>query len=181
MANQLNSDRGKAISVGSSTMRNQDLRHDLNNRQTEDMRTRIERHRERHRREDRDDDIVEGCLALAPEFRQVVWPKKFKIDVLRYNGTTNPRDFLQLYSLAAAVAGADGMMMTIWFPLALKGDAQTWLLNLPKCSIRSWRTLKEQFLGAFQGGYKRPGAPSDLHDFKQLPGETLRKFIQRFT
>ena len=90
MANRLNRDRGKAISVGSSTTRNQDLRHDLNNRLTEDMRTRIERRRERHRREDRDDDIAEGCLALAPEFRQVTWPKKFKIDVLRYDGTTNP-------------------------------------------------------------------------------------------
>ena len=36
-------------------------------------------------------------------------------------------------------------------------------------------------LGGFQGGYERQGAPSDLHDFKQLSGETLRKFIQRFT
>ena len=40
--------------------------------------------------EDRDDDIAEGCLALSPEFRQASWPKKFKIDVLRYDGTTNP-------------------------------------------------------------------------------------------
>ena len=72
-------------------------------------------------------------------------------------------------------------MMANWFPLALKGDAQSWLLNLPKCSIRSWRALKEAFLGAFQGGYLRPGIPSDLHDFRQLPGETLCKFIQRFT
>ena len=98
------------------------------------MRTRIERRRERHRREDQDDDIAEGFLALSPEFRQTSWPKKFKIDVLRYDGTTNPRDFLQLYSLAAVVVGADEVMMANWFPLALKGDAQSWLLNLPKCS-----------------------------------------------
>ena len=51
------------------------------------MRTRIERRRERHRREGRDDDIGEGCLALAPEFRGVKWPKKFKIDVRHYGGT----------------------------------------------------------------------------------------------
>ena len=77
---------------------------------------------------------------------------------------------LQLYSLAVVVAGADEVMMANWFPLALKGDAQSWLLNLPKCSIRSWRALKKAFLEAFQGGYQRPGVPSDLHDFKQLPG-----------
>ena len=73
------------------------------------------------------------------------------------------------------------MIMTSWFLLALKGDAQTWFLNLPKNSIRSWRALKEQFLGAFQGGYERPGVPEDLYALKQHLGETLRKYIQRFT
>ena len=71
-------------------MRNLDLRNNLNNRLHEDARTRSEHRRERHRREDRDDDIAEGCLALSPEFRQATWPKKFKIDVLRYDGTINP-------------------------------------------------------------------------------------------
>ena len=98
MANRLNRDGGRAISVGSSTTHDQDLRHDLDNRQTKDMRTRIEQRWERHRREGRDNDIGEGCLALAPEFRGVKWPKKFKIDVRHYDGTTNPRDFLQLRS-----------------------------------------------------------------------------------
>ena len=68
-ADRLDRDRGKTISVGSSTTRNRDLRHDLNNRLYKDMRTHIERRRERHRREDRDDNIAEGCLALSPEFR----------------------------------------------------------------------------------------------------------------
>ena len=95
MVNQLNRDGGKAISFGSSTIHEQDLRHNLNNRQTEDMRTRIERFWERHSREDRDDDIGEGCLALAPEIRDVTWPMKLKIDVCHYDGTTNPKDFLQ--------------------------------------------------------------------------------------
>ena len=47
MANRLNHDGGKAISIGSSTTHDQDLRRDLDNRQTEDMHTRIERRRER--------------------------------------------------------------------------------------------------------------------------------------
>ena len=95
MANRLNRDGGKAISVGSSTTHDQDLRHDLEHRQTEHMSTCIEQRRERHRREGRDDDIEEGCLALAPELCGVKWPKKFKINVRHYDGTTNPRDFLQ--------------------------------------------------------------------------------------
>ena len=130
-ADRLNCDCGKTISVGLSTTRNRDLRNDLNNRLYEDIHTHIKRRREHHHWEDRDNDIAEDCLALSPEFRQTAWPKKFKIDVLRYDGTTNPRDFLQLYSLAAVVVGADEIMMASWFPLALKGDAQSWLLNLP--------------------------------------------------
>ena len=43
MADRLNRDRGKAISVGLSTTRNRDPHDDLNNRLYEDMRTRIER------------------------------------------------------------------------------------------------------------------------------------------
>ena len=42
MVNRLNRDGGKAISIGSSTTHNQDLHRDLDNRQTKDMRTRIE-------------------------------------------------------------------------------------------------------------------------------------------
>ena len=97
------------------------------------------------------------------------WPRKFKIDVRHYDDTTNSPDFLQLYSLATTVVGADDMIMTSWFPLALKGDAQTWFLNLPKNSVRSWRVLKEQFLGAFQSGYERPGVIGDLYALMQHP------------
>ena len=49
MANRLNRDGGKAISIGSSTTHDKVLRHDLDNHQTKDMCTRIERRQERHR------------------------------------------------------------------------------------------------------------------------------------
>ena len=62
-------------------------------------------------------------LGPCPRIRGVKWPKKFKIDVRHYDSTTKPQDFLQQYSLAATVAGADKMIMTSWFPLALKGYA----------------------------------------------------------
>ena len=42
-----------------------------------------------------------GCGALAPELRRLVWPGKFKPDLPpRYDGTTNPTEFLQLYELS---------------------------------------------------------------------------------
>ena len=38
-----------------------------------------------------------GCRAFTPELRSVAWPGKFKPDLpLRYDGTTDPAEFLQL-------------------------------------------------------------------------------------
>jgi hypothetical protein len=46
--------------------------------------------------------------------------------------------------------------------------------------VRSWEDLCEQFVNAFQGGYKRPGTLNDLLALSQRPKETLRSFMQRF-
>jgi hypothetical protein len=80
----------------------------------EDARVSLERRRENHDRAI--DDIGEagknvktpgdpiynpGCLALVRQQRYVVWPDKFKPDIgTRYDGTTNPVEFLQLYVVA---------------------------------------------------------------------------------
>jgi hypothetical protein len=42
-----------------------------------------------------------GCLALTRQQRYVVWPDKFRPDIgTRYDGTSNPIEFLQLYIIA---------------------------------------------------------------------------------
>jgi hypothetical protein len=74
----------------------------------EDARVSLERRRENHDRTIDDvgkagknvktpgDPIYNpGCLALTRQQRYVVWPDKFKPDIgARYNGTTNPIEFL---------------------------------------------------------------------------------------
>jgi hypothetical protein len=77
-------------------------------RALEDARVSLEHH---HKKYDRAiDDIGEdgknvktpgdpiynpGCLALTRQQRYVVWPDKFKPDIgARYDGTTNPIEFL---------------------------------------------------------------------------------------
>jgi hypothetical protein len=83
-------------------------------RAPEDARVSLERRRENHDRAI--DDIGEagknvktpgdpiyntGCLALTRQQRYVVWPDKFKPDIgARYDGTTNPVEFLQLDVIA---------------------------------------------------------------------------------
>jgi hypothetical protein len=87
----------------------------------EDARVSLERHRENHDRAI--DNIGEagknvktpgdpiynpGCLALTRQQRYVVWPDKFKPDIgARYDGTTNPVEFLQLYVVTVQATRGD--------------------------------------------------------------------------
>ena len=88
-----------------------------------------------------------GCLALVKELRRVVWPPKFRPELPpRYDGSANPVEFLQLYTVGIEAAGGDNRVMANWFPMALKDAACTWLMNLPEESISSWPDLCEQFV-----------------------------------
>ncbi|XP_073360106.1 uncharacterized protein [Aegilops tauschii subsp. strangulata] len=65
--------------------------------------------------------------------------------------------------------------------MALKDGARSWLLNLPAGSISSWDEMRECFIANFQGTRDCAPAVGDLRRIKQHPGETLHKYIQRFT
>jgi hypothetical protein len=79
-----------------------------------------------------------GCLALIRQQCYVVLPDKFKPDIgTRYDGTTNPVEFLQLYVIAVQAARGDQRAMANWFPMALKDAPRTWLMNLPHESVTS--------------------------------------------
>jgi hypothetical protein len=83
-----------------------------------------------------------GCLALTRQQRYVVWPDKFKPDIgARYDGTTNPVIFLQLYVITIQATRGDQRAMANWFPMALKDALRTWLMNLPHESVTSWKDL----------------------------------------
>jgi hypothetical protein len=49
-----------------------------------------------------------GCLALTRQQHYVVWPDKFRPDIgARYDGTSNPVEFLQLYVVAVQATCGD--------------------------------------------------------------------------
>ena len=70
--------------------------------------------------------------------------------------------------------------MANFFPMALKGQARGWLMNLPPASVHSWEDLCQQFTMNFQGTYPRPGEEADLHAVQRRDDESLRSYIQRF-
>ena len=119
-----------------------------------------------------------GCRAFTIELCSIAWPGKFKPDLPpRYDGTADPAEFLRLYELSIEEANGDEKVMANWFPMALKDDARSWLLNLPLGSISSWDEMRNQFIANFEGTRDRPPVTGDLRRIKQQPGETLQKYI----
>jgi hypothetical protein len=123
-----------------------------------------------------------GCAALADHLRTASRPPKFRPHLPeKYDGTTNPSEFLQVYVTAITAAGGNTAIMATYFHVALSGPAQTWLMNLAPGSIYSWEELCAQFVANFASAYQQHGVEAHLHAVRQEPGETLRKFISRFS
>nr|CAE02993.2 OSJNBa0043L09.12 [Oryza sativa Japonica Group] len=98
----------------------------------------------------------------------------------KYDGSTDPEEFLQVYSTVLYAAGADDNALANYLPTALKGSARSWLMHLPPYSISSWADLWQQFVANFQGTYKRHAIEDDLHALTQNSGESLREYVQCF-
>jgi K+-transporting ATPase c subunit len=59
----------------------------------------------------------------------------------KYDGNVNPAEFLQIYSTSILAMGGNEVVMANYFPVALTGIGQSWLLNLPEGSLTSWGEL----------------------------------------
>jgi hypothetical protein len=88
---------------------------------------------------------------------------------------------VQVYVTAITAAGGNTAVMATYFHVALSGPARTWLMNLTPGSVYSWEELCARFVANFAGVYQQHGVEAHLHAVRQEPGETLRKFISRFT
>nr|CAE03902.2 OSJNBb0026I12.10 [Oryza sativa Japonica Group] len=122
-----------------------------------------------------------GCRAFVASLRNVRWPPRFRPTIAeKYDGSINPAEFLQVYTTGIEAAGGDDRAMANFFPMALKGQARGWLMNLPPASVHSWEDLCQQFTMNFQGTYPRPGEEADLHAVQRRDDESLRSYIQRF-
>jgi hypothetical protein len=65
-----------------------------------------------------------GCTALADHLHAATWPSKFRPHLLeKYDGTSNPSEFLQVYVTAITAAGGDTTVMATYFHVALSGPA----------------------------------------------------------
>jgi hypothetical protein len=123
-----------------------------------------------------------GCAALVDHLCATSWPSKFRPHLPeKYDGTSNPSEFLQVYVTAITAVGGNIVVMATYFHVALSGPARTWLMNLAPGSIYSWEELCARFVANFASAYQQHGVEAHLHAVRQEPGETLQTFISRFT
>jgi hypothetical protein len=96
-----------------------------------------------------------GCAALVDHLCAASWPPKFWSHLPeKYDGTSNPSEFLQVYVTAITVAGGNIAVMATYFHVALSGPAWTWLMNLTPGSVYSWEELCARFVPNFASAYQ---------------------------
>jgi hypothetical protein len=79
-----------------------------------------------------------GYDALADHLHAVTWPPKFWPHLPeKYDGMSNPSEFLQVYITAITAAGGNTAVMASYFHVALTVPTRTWLMNLTPGSIYS--------------------------------------------
>jgi hypothetical protein len=125
-----------------------------------------------------------GTRVFSREIRTTSFPQRFRqaTSIVKYNGETDPRVWLNDYRLACQLGGATTDEVIIRnLPLHLADSARTWLEHLPAHQIHNWDDLVRTFVGNFQGTYVRLGNTWDLCACTQKPDESLRDFIRRFS
>ncbi|GJN37279.1 hypothetical protein PR202_gb26213 [Eleusine coracana subsp. coracana] len=94
---------------------------------------------------------------------------------------TNPREWLQLYSMAIRLAGGDSYIMANYLPVYLDLAIRIWLTSLPEESITSWGDLNKKLIESFQATCNRLGNHFDLTRIKQKTDEPLCDYIKQFS
>jgi hypothetical protein len=121
---------------------------------------------------------------FSREIRAAAFPQRFRqpSTIVKYNGETDPRVWLNDYRLACQLGRATNDEVIICnLPMHLGDAARTWLEHLPASQIHNWDDLVRTFVGNFQGTYMRPGNSWDLRSCTQKPDESLWDFIRRFS
>jgi hypothetical protein len=77
-----------------------------------------------------------GFYFLAPALRQVSWLDKLKHGLVdKYDGSSNPEEFIQLYHTVNEAAGGDNRVKANYLLTALSSATRSWLINLSEGTV----------------------------------------------
>jgi hypothetical protein len=117
--------------------------------------------------------------AFSHDLKGVRWHLSFKPSgIKKYDESTNPAVWLEVYQLATTAVGGDSYIMANYLPVCLSSSTRMWLLGLPAWSVRSWNHLCRLFTSNFHATCAHLEVDWDLANV-QKKGESLREFIQQ--
>ena len=89
---------------------------------------------------------------LSEGIQQSPWPTAYKpITLPKFNGKTDPHQFIMSYEAAIASAGGADAVLAKSFVIAAEGDALAWYSMLKPSTIYSWENLRGKILANFKG------------------------------
>ena len=107
-------------------------------------------------------------------------PHKWKAPTITYDGTTDPDEFLSIYTNQVGLYSTDDVVLCKSFSVALRGSALEWFMSLPPYTIDSFTTLTTAFTTQFDTSRRHDLTTIALLNLRQEEGEPLRTFIDRF-
>jgi len=118
---------------------------------------------------------------LSEGIQQSPWPTAYKpITLPKFNGKTDPHQFIMSYEAAVASAGGDDAVLAKSFVIAAEGDALAWYSMLKPSTVYSWENLRDKILANFKGLAAQSLTSTDLFQCKQMQGETLHDYFRKF-
>jgi hypothetical protein len=98
-----------------------------------------------------------GIKPFSYNLRRVHWLLNFKQSGIdKYNGSTNPTEWLEIYQLFIEAAVGDLYVMANYLIICLSASARTWLMGLPTGSVHSWSDMCRQSIINFWATCVRP-------------------------
>jgi hypothetical protein len=87
---------------------------------------------------------------LVPSLRKVAWSDKLKPGSIdKYDGSSNPDEFIQVYHMVIQAIGGDDRVKTNYLLTTFSSAARSWLINLPEGTNHSWDQLCAIFIDNF--------------------------------
>ena len=107
-------------------------------------------------------------------------PHKWKAPTITYDGTTDPDEFVSIYTNQLSLYSTNNVVLCKSFSVALKGSALEWFMSLPPYTIDSFTTLTTTFTTQFDTSHRHDLTRIALLNLRQEEEEPLRVFIDRF-
>ena len=115
------------------------------------------------------------------ELHDYEMPTTAKLPHLKvYDGTTCPDSHIDAYKWQMQSLRLDKRFWCTHFPTTLDGNAGLWFKSLAPRSIRNFAELKQLFLTNFMQLRKYKGDVREIIGCRQMEGETIKKYFERF-